>query len=224
MKALVVGATGLIGAQLVQELLADDAWQAVTVFARRPLPLEHEKLTVVEVDFARLSDYSEYFAVDAVFSCLGTTLASAGSKAAFRVVDYDYNYQLAELAAQENASHFLLVSAYGAKQKSLFFYSRVKGELEAAIVSLPLERVTFMQPSLLLGQREERRLAEQAAGRVANIIRPLWRKAKAPWWPIEANNVAVAMAKAATTPMLYRVEHWQYADIMAAVDNNEKEK
>lgn len=223
MKALVVGATGLIGARLVQALLADEHWQQVVVLSRRPLPFSHPKLSVEVMAFANLNAMRPLFAVQAVFSCLGSTLAVAGSKDAFRSVDYDYNYAVASLAAEANVGHYLLVSSLGASRRSPFFYQRVKGELEAAIVALPLERITFMQPSLLLGERQERRLAEQAAGAVANVFKPLWRKGQAPWWPIDADNVAMAMAKAACSPMVYRVERWQHADMMAAVNNNEKE-
>lgn len=224
MKALVVGATGLIGARLLQELLANERWQSITVLSRRPLAIEHPKLAVQLVDFASIAETKEAFDVQAVFSCLGTTLAAAGSKEAFRTVDYEYNLAIAKLALAARVNHYLLVSAYGANSRSPFFYNRVKGELETAIESLPLERITFMQPSLLLGARQERRLAEQLAGGVANAFKPLWRKGQAPWWPIDSDNVAIAMAKAASAPEVYRVERWQHADIMAAVNNNGKEK
>lgn len=223
MKALVVGATGLIGTALVHELLADDNWQQVVVLSRRELTYTHPKLQVEVVDFADVSALKPFFAVQAVFSCLGTTLAAAGSKEAFRTIDYTYNYALAKLAAEADVPHYLLVSAVGANVRSPFFYNRVKGELEAAIEALPLERITFMQPSLLLGARQERRLAEQAAGAVANVFKPLWRRGQAAWWPIDASQVALAMAKAAWAPMVYRVERWRHADMMAAVNHNEKE-
>ncbi len=216
MKALVFGASGLIGSHLVNELLSSSAWEKVIVAGRSELPIKHKKLEQVEVDFSNLGAHGDLFAVDAVFSCLGTTKAKAGSKDAFRQVDFTYNYQIATLAAQANVRRYLLVSAYGADVNSAFFYSQVKGQLEEAISELPFGKITLMQPSLLLGERDEFRLVEQSFGSIANYIKPLWRNLRAPWWPVDAKAVAKAMAIAALLPQEERVMRWQYAHIMAA--------
>lgn len=216
MRALIFGATGLIGRHLVLELLASSAWKEVVVAGRNPLPINHTKLTQVEVELARLEKHRDLFNVDAVFSCLGTTKAKAGSKDAFREVDFNYNYHIAKLAAEADVQRYLLVSAYGADIGSAFFYSQVKGQLEAAVSELPFAKITLMQPSLLLGEREEFRLAEQSFGSIANYIKPLWRNLRGPWWPVEAKAVAKAMAIAALLPQDERIMRWQYAHIMAA--------
>lgn len=216
MKALVFGATGLIGEYLVNELLGSSAWKEVVVAGRSVLPIQHAKLKQVSVDFSNFDKHPELFHVDAVFSCLGTTKAKAGSKDAFREVDFNYNYQIAKLAAAARVPRFLLVSAYGADTGSAFFYSQVKGQLEEAVSDLPFDKITLMQPSLLLGAREEFRLAEQSFGSIANYLKPLWRNLRGPWWPVEAQAVAKAMAIAALLPQEERVMRWQYAHIMAA--------
>lgn len=216
MKAVVFGASGLVGRHLVNQLLNSSAWQEVVVAGRNPLPLKHPKLTQVEVDFSSLNEHASLFEVDAVFSCLGTTMAKAGSRDAFRQVDFNYNYQVAKLTAEAGAKRFLLVSAYGASVSSPFFYSRVKGQLEEAVSELEIPRVVFLQPSLLLGKREEFRLTEQSFGSIANYLKPLWRNLRGPWWPVEAEAVAKAMAVAALLPQDAPIVRWQYAHIMAA--------
>src|SRR5699024_8423893 len=216
MKALVFGATGLSGSCLVNELLNSSAWKEVVVAGRSTLPIQHEKLQQVAVDFATLDEHSELFQVDAVFSCLGTTKAKAGSKDAFRQVDFNYNYQIAKSAAAANVRRYLLVSAYGADVGSAFFYSQVKGQLEEAISELAFDKITLMQPSLLLGEREEFRFVEQSFGSMANYLKPLWRNLRGPWWPVDAKAVAKAMAIAALLPQEERIMRWQYAHIMAA--------
>lgn len=216
MKALVFGASGLIGKHLVNNLLASSAWSEVTVAGRRPLAVEHPKLKQVTLDFSELDLHDQLFTVDAVFSCLGTTKALAGSKNAFRQVDFNYNYLIAKLAADAQVPRYLLVSAYGADAGSAFFYSQVKGQLEEAVTELSLSKITFIQPSLLLGERKEFRLVEQSFGSIANYIKPLWRNLRGAWWPVDGEAVAKAMAVAALLPQEERVMRWQYAHIMAA--------
>lgn len=216
MKALIFGASGLIGGHLVANLLASNAWNEVIVAGRKPLMIAHPKLKQVSLNFTELESYHELFKVDVVFSCIGTTKAIAGSREAFREVDFNYNYLIAKLAADAQVPRYLLVSAYGADANSVFFYSQVKGQLEEAITELPLQNVIFMQPSLLLGERKEFRLAEQSFGSIANRIKPLWRNLRGPWWPVDAEAVAKAMAVAALLPQEERVMRWQYVHIMAA--------
>ena len=155
-SALVLGATGLVGAALLARLLDDPRYASVRVLARRPLSRRHPKLSVEIADFERLDAHAHAFAVDDVFCCLGTTLRQAGSRAAFRRVDFDYVLAAARLCVAAGAGHYLWISAVGASPASAAFYSRVKGELEAAIARLPLRRWTAVRPSLLLGARAER--------------------------------------------------------------------
>lgn len=191
--ALVLGATGLVGRALLERLLQDDAYTRVSVLARRPPRREHPRLAVREADFERLDAQADAFAVDHVFCCLGTTLKQAGSRAAFRRVDYDYVLQAARLAARSGAGHFVWISSLGTSPDSRVFYSRVKGELEAAVAGLPLRAWSAVRPSLLLGQRSERRAGEAMGIVLGRAISPLLVGPLRVYRPIAATRVAEGM-------------------------------
>lgn len=159
--ALVAGATGLVGRQLLALLLDDEAYETVYAVVRRPLPA-HPRLRLMEVDFNHLGEIALPPACD-VFCCLGTTLRAAGSRQAFRTVDHDYAVNLAVAARKAGARQFLLVSALGADPASAIFYNRVKGETEKKIVQVGFPTVHIFRPSLLLGARPEKRPGEDAA-------------------------------------------------------------
>ncbi|GHA79288.1 NAD(P)H-binding protein [Cognatilysobacter bugurensis] len=192
-RALVLGATGLVGSALVQRLLTDERYDALHVIARRPLAAAHAKLQVTVTGFDGLADHARAFAVDHVFCCLGTTIRQAGSREAFRRVDLDYVVEAARLAAQARAGHFLWVSSIGADPNSRAFYPRIKGQAEQAIASLPLARWTALRPSLLLGDRMDRRPGERMAAAVLTRLRPLMRGPLQRYRPVHADAVAAAM-------------------------------
>ncbi|WP_111656700.1 NAD(P)H-binding protein [Isoalcanivorax indicus] len=205
-RALLLGATGLIGQAVLARLLAHPAWARVTVFTRRPLvdaagnPLAHDKLVVRETGLDDMDACADDFAVDQVFCCLGTTLRKAGSKAAFRRVDHDYCVEAARLARRQGADHFLVVSAVNANPRARVFYSRIKGEMEAAVEALNFPSLSIIQPSLLLGNRQEFRLGEQVGIWSAKALKPLAGWSDASWLPIESDTVAQAMVAAAALP------------------------
>jgi uncharacterized protein YbjT (DUF2867 family) len=164
-KILLAGASGLVGRECLSTLLSDPDVESLTVVVRRqltPAPVS-ERLHEYVVDFAVLEAHALLFRVDQVFCALGTTIRQAGSQEAFRRVDFDFPLTIARLALSQGARHFLLVSALGANSGSRVFYNRVKGELEDAIAGLGFPSVTVVQPSLLLGERSERRLGEGIA-------------------------------------------------------------
>ena len=172
--ALVAGATGLVGREILQGLLADDSIAAVHVLARRPLPLQHPKLTAHLVDFAALPGLP---AVDETYLALGTTIKVAGSQSAFRAVDFAANLAVAKAARAAGATRFGLVSAMGADPKSSIFYNRVKGELEAALAQLDVQALVIARPSFLAGDREALgqpvRGGEKLALRVSQWLKPV---------------------------------------------------
>jgi uncharacterized protein YbjT (DUF2867 family) len=141
-------------------------------------------------DFDHLQDQADRFKADLVFSALGTTIAKARTRAVFRRVDFEYPLAIAKAARAQGARHFLFVSALGANPRSLFFYNRVKGELEEAILALGYPSVTIARPSLLVGERQEPRAGEEFVKRFARL-------APSAWAPVRASQVAAALVRAA---------------------------
>ena len=190
--AVVAGATGLVGQELLRQLGADPAWREVRALVRRPLPSELARppIVTVQVDYGRLEPPPDWAAVDQVFCALGTTMRQAGSTAAFREVDFEYPLALARAALGRGVRHFLLVSTVGAAPKSRLFYNRVKGEIEAAVTRLGFRSVTIARPALLLGKRGEPRPGEQL-GRILGVLAP------PRWKPVPAARVARALVDAA---------------------------
>ena len=172
--AIVIGATGLVGSQVVAQLIEAKHVSKVGTLTRRALrqPEQHDsaKLENHVVDFDRLADSASLFKGDILFSCLGTTLKQAGSIQAQRVVDLDYQYQAAKLAVEQGVDHLLLVSSSGADSKSLSPYLKMKGELEDKIQTLAFSHISIFQPSLLLGDRHSNRVAEDIASKVLPLI------------------------------------------------------
>jgi uncharacterized protein YbjT (DUF2867 family) len=195
--ALLAGATGLVGSHVLRNLLADPHWGRVVTVGRRATPVRHVKLEQRIVDLGMLETLGDLRADD-VFCCVGTTIKQAGSQDAFRRVDHDYVVALAGAGLRAGATQFLLVSAIGADPASRVFYSRVKGETEAAVRRLSYRGVQIFRPSLLLGERAEFRAGERIATLLAPIaslalVGPLRR-----YRPIQADTVARAMGQIAT--------------------------
>ena len=194
MKALVLGATGAVGKDLVQLLLEDDSFETVTAFVRRPLGFENPKLTVHIVDFDQPGQWHSLLAGDVLFSCLGTTIKAAGSQDAQWKVDYTYQYEAAAAARKNGVRTVVLVSAVGASPKSKFFYTRMKGELEEAVKALGFPGCFILQPPSLIRKGSDR--FGEKAGVVAlkafNAI-GLMRS----WKPMPTEVVAAAMVRLA---------------------------
>jgi uncharacterized protein YbjT (DUF2867 family) len=171
---VVAGATGLVGREILQGLLADETVAAVHALGRRPLGLQHPRLTSHVVDFTALPPLP---ALDEAYLALGTTINVAGSQAAFRAIDFDANLAVARAAQAAGARRVGLVSAMGADARSRIFYNRVKGELEEALTALELQALVIARPSLLAGDREAlgqpARAGERMALRVGRLLRPI---------------------------------------------------
>jgi len=195
--ALVAGPTGLVGRLLVKRLLANPAWDRVVALTRHPLPDGDAKLTQLQTDYGDLKKLRAQLAADDVFCCLGTTIKQAGSQDAFRRVDHDFVLGLARAGLALGATQFLLVSAIGADPQARVFYSRVKGEVEAAVRALPYRAVQIFRPGLLLGKRAEFRLGERIAMYLAPIAQPLLVGPARRYRSIPARDVADAMVRVA---------------------------
>ncbi len=195
--ALLAGATGLVGSALLPLLLASDRYAKVIVVGRRPVSISHPKLTQVVTDLEQLEAERLRLIADDVYCCLGTTIRQAGSREAFYQVDFLYVVQLAALTAANFAAQFLVVSSLGAGIDSRFYYSRVKGEMEAAVRQTPFRAIHIFRPSLLLGERPTPRLGERLSAAVLGLARPLLRGGWAKYRPVAAATVAQAMLRAA---------------------------
>lgn len=156
MKALVIGATGATGKDLVDQLSQDPEFEQIDIFVRRRSDFHNDKITAHIVDFDRPEEWKHLVKGDVAFACLGTTLKSAGSKNNQWKIDYDYQYNFAKVAKENQVEDFVLVSSYGANPDSKIFYSRMKGELEEAIKNLKFEKTTFFKPGMLERKNSDR--------------------------------------------------------------------
>jgi uncharacterized protein YbjT (DUF2867 family) len=201
--ALLVGATGLTGGHCLDLLLNDNAYDKVTVLTRRPLSKTHNKLEQHIVDFNNLDDSSDLIKADDIFCCLGTTIKKAGSKQAFRKVDFEYPAALARLASANSCKKFLVISAPESNSNSLLFYGRVKAEMEHAISELAFEEgIYIFRPSLLIGERDESRFAEGLGIKNFTAMPFLLSGSMKKLRPIEAKAVASAMILAAKSELV----------------------
>jgi len=188
---VVAGASGLVGREILQGLLADDSVAAVHSLGRRELPLAHPKLTQHRVDFKALPALPS---VGEAFIALGTTIKVAGSQQAFRAVDFDAVVAVAKAAKASGARRLGVVSAMGASARSGIFYNRVKGEMEEALSALGFDTLVIARPSFLAGDREALgqplRSGEKLALRVSKLLAPL---IPANYASVDASSVANAL-------------------------------
>ena len=161
LHALVLGATGATGKELVKLLLEDSNFSQVSLFIRRTIDVDHEKLTIHKIDFTRLNEYNSLVEGDVLFSALGTTKQEAGGKKEQFLVDYTYQYEFAKMASENGVNHYSLVSSIGADKNSFFFYPKIKGALESSIKSLKFNKIHIFQPPSLIRQPELIRSGER---------------------------------------------------------------
>lgn len=196
-SAIVFGATGLIGGHLVQYLLGDAVYDQVIAVVRKDLGFQHPKLVQVVADLHSLAEVKDRLVADTVFCCLGTTRKKTPNLGEYYQIDHDYPVAAATLAKENGAKAFVLVSSVGANPDASNFYLRMKGETERDVRSVGLDQTHIFRPSLLVGQRGERRIMETVSEGLFAVINPLlmggWRRYRS----IRAKAVASAMAKAA---------------------------
>lgn len=194
MKALVLGATGAVGKDLVQQLLADDSFESVDIFVRREVKMDSPKLTVHVVDFDHPEAWADELKGDVLFSCLGTTIKAAGSQEAQWKVDYTYQYEVAKAARANGVKTYVLVSAIGADVKSKFFYSRMKGALDDAVQQLGFEGCFILQPPSLIRKGSDR-FGENVGVAVMKGLNAIGLLRS--WTPMPTESVAAAMIRLA---------------------------
>jgi uncharacterized protein YbjT (DUF2867 family) len=190
-STLLLGATGLVGREILSLLFDDSDVSRVAVIVRRSTGAKHAKLDEHVFDLSEMEAHADLFKVDQIVCALGTTIKQAGTQEQFRVVDYDYPLTAARLGKANGARHYLLVSALGANAHSRVFYNRVKGDVERDVIAAGYRSTTIARPSLLLGDRAEVRLGERIAARLAWLTPSKYK-------PIEARDVAKALVRLAS--------------------------
>lgn len=168
--ANIIGASGLVGQQLISQLLNHPRYIKVRSFVRRPSGMTHPKLEEIIIGFDIPESWKLLVQGEVLFSTLGTTLKTAGSKENQYLVDYTYQYEFAKAAAENGIGAYVLVSSMGANAQSSFFYPRMKGELEAAVSKLPFNRLVIFRPSILEGNRIEKRPGEKFALSLTHFV------------------------------------------------------
>lgn len=197
--AIVIGATGLIGSHLVEQLVSAAHITKVITLTRRPVSYKSDKVINHVVDFAQLELHTNLFKADILFSCLGTTKKAAGSIDAQRKVDFNYQFHAAQLAAKNGIEHYLVVSSSGANANSHSAYLKMKGELEQAVAKLNFKSISIIQPSLLLGKRDDDfRFGEKLGSILLPVLCKLPGLKK--FRPINGKQVAIKMCNISAQP------------------------
>jgi uncharacterized protein YbjT (DUF2867 family) len=195
-SVLLLGASGLVGGECLKLPIHGVPYKKIIVLTRSPLTTDIQDSRVHHhiIDFDRLGGYRHLMKADHVICALGTTIKKARTKENFHRVDFTYSYEIARMASEQGAEHYLLVSSMGADSGSSIFYNRVKGDLEQAVQKLPYRSVSIFRPSLILGQRYERRLTEQVSKIIAGIFSfAIPERYK----PVQAVDIARAILKIA---------------------------
>jgi uncharacterized protein YbjT (DUF2867 family) len=207
--ALVAGATGMVGGELLKVLLDAPDYARIYAVTRRPFGREHPRLANRVVIFPRMAEQLKGLAVTDAYCCIGTTIAQAGSEEAFRDVDLETVLQFAQAARALQATRFIVVSSVGADVGSKKFYLRTKGEMEEAVISVGFPSVDILQPSLLSGPRQQVRPLELVGRVLAPLVNPMLTGKREIYRAIPADVVARGMLGASRRGArgVYRYTH-----------------
>jgi uncharacterized protein YbjT (DUF2867 family) len=197
LKALVIGATGATGRELVNSLINDEDFDQVSIFVRKAPELEHEKLKIHTIDFNEIKKHKDLIKGDILFSALGTTKKEAGGKQRQYIIDYTYQYEFAKIATENGVDQLSLVSSIGANPKSFMFYPKMKGKLESDVKKLKFKKIDIFQPPILIRQPEIIRKAEKKAISIIQKLNKLGILNSQQ--PLMVSNLAERMVKTAKT-------------------------
>ena len=173
LTAILIGATGATGSEILNQLLVDSDFKKIIVFSRRPLGIENAKLENHVVNFDEIHHWAHLIQGDILFSALGTTLKDAGSSTKQYKIDYTYQYEVAKAASNNGVGTYILISSYGANAKSAIFYSRMKGQLDEAVQQLAFSKIHIFRPGILARQANKIRFVEKTTITILNILNKL---------------------------------------------------
>ena len=210
--ALVIGATGATGRELVNKLLLDDDFSQVTIFVRTAPNITHEKLKIHEIDFKEIEKNKDKIKGDILFSGLGTTKKNAGGKDQQYEIDYTYQYEFAKIAAENGVGQLSLVSTVGANANSSFFYPKIKGALEEAVKKLDFQKIDIFQPPMLIRQPDLMRDGEKSGIKILNRLNKIGilKSQK----PLAVEALAEEMLKMAKTPSKEKANTYLPKDLL----------
>jgi uncharacterized protein YbjT (DUF2867 family) len=198
--AIVFGSTGLIGNLLIEELIKSDIYSLIKSFVRQSTGITEHKVEEIIFDFSNASSFSQLIAGDDIFICLGTTIKKAGSVANMEKIDRDLPLDIASTAASAGVKGIAVVSSIGASARSSNYYLRIKGQLEDGIMQLPFDRKAIVRPSMLLGERKEKRAGEVVGKVVMTAVKPVLIGKLLKYRAIHGRDVAKAMIAVMNTP------------------------
>lgn len=192
-KAILLGATGLIGHNLLYKLLSDETYNEVLIISRKSSNITHVKLKEIILNFDEIANYSAEINGNVIFCCLGTTIKNTPDLSMYRKIDYQYPLDVAKIAFANGVQQYHLISSMGANVKSKLFYSRTKGEVERDLQKIPFEVIHIYQPALLDGNRKEERPAENVMIGLFRLLNPILIGPLKKYRSIKIEKVASAM-------------------------------
>jgi len=196
--AIILGATGFTGNILLNKLLADSRHSKIKIFTRRPLRFENPKVTEILCDLLDVDSYRENFFGDEVFCCIGTTTKKTPDKTLYRKIDFGIPVNSAILCKENGIDTFVVMSSMGANAKSSIFYNRTKGEMEDTVLEQNIKNTYILRPSIIGGNRGERRIGEKVGIVVMKLIQPLLIGSLRKYRAIKAETIATAMIELAS--------------------------
>lgn len=193
--ALLFGVTGLIGNELLRQIVDDGHYEDIKVFVRKNIRLKNLHATAFELDFDKLEEHAQLITGDDCFCCIGTTMKKAGSKENFRKVDFDLVVKIAQIASQNGVKQLIVISSVGANAASSNFYLRTKGEMEEAVQKFSFVKITIARPSVLVGHRREFRIGERVGIFLTRVFSPFMLGPLKKYRPIHVKKVVRAILR-----------------------------
>tara|TARA_R110002051_G_scaffold137916_2_gene210513 strand:+ start:18752 stop:19423 length:672 start_codon:yes stop_codon:yes gene_type:complete len=196
---IILGATGLTGGLLLNKLILDNRYQTVKLFSRSRIEGLPNKVQQYIGNLLELNQFKKEFTADEVYCCIGTTAKKTPDKKLYKDIDYGIPVAAAKLAKENGIPTYLVVSAMGANKKSSVFYNRIKGEMEQGVLDQDIPKTAILRPSLIGGDREERRVLEKIGLFIFKAIEPLFIGPLKKYRIINADSIAQAMLNLANT-------------------------